>query len=287
VSSFFEIAAALLGSPGGWRVEQLRFELRRRWVVDGRRWIASSLLACVERPARDGGAPALAANAHVHLWPPRLPPDALRGVAEPPWLRAERARFVARGWGVSWDPANGRFGWLARPLPGDLSPLLAERDFLEGAFGFPAAASPPGARRAASMAAALEAFRDRGWGPSALLLARRALPAAELAGTIDLELRIVGPPAERRASSRPLRAECSLTLWLPREARRGGPARAASPALRVLVASARRAGYRARWHIPPQGQSFLQMHARTSPGLATLRRQLRLLDGFAMGDGDR
>jgi hypothetical protein len=280
---FWRIAGALVAAPGPWRVELLRFELRRAHDVERRRWVCSSLLGCVERPARGGGPAAFVANAHVHVWPPRASPASPRSSAGEPWLRAELERFTARGWGVSWDPSSGRFGWVARPLTGDLGPLLAERDFLDGAFGDAAERGQTGPAGRPSMAGALEAFRDGDWIPSALVLARRGLPATEGGATIDLEIRLLGPPAERRRSDRPLRAEASLTLLLPEAARAELPRLRKGAWLRRLLLSARGAGYRARWHIPPQGQIFLQMRAPFAPGLARLRGQQRLLDGLSVG----
>lgn len=281
-SRFWRIARAIVGAPGPWRVEQVRFELRRSLQVGGRRWVCSSLLGCVERPPRDGRSGALVANAHVHVWPPRG--AARRRPELAPLLQAERERFAARGWGVSWEPGSGRFGWAVRPLAGDLGPLLVERDFLRGAFTSGEAFSPGATPLLpASMAGALEAFRGGAWGPSALVLARRGLPAPEPGGTIDLELRLLGPPPERRASSRPLRLEAALTLLLPEAARAELPRLRKGAWLRRLVASARRAGYRGRWHIPPQGQIFLQLSARSAPGLARLRGQQRLLERLAAG----
>lgn len=233
---FWRAAAALLEPPPSWRLEQVRFELRRTFEADGGRWIASSLLACVERPARGGGPPALVANAHVHLWPPRGAAPVL-GPDGPGWLRREAERFAACGWGVSWDRESGRFAWVARPLEGGLGSLVEERDFLERAFdGVPGESSTARiSGGGASVGAALDLFRGGDWIPSALSLARRGVPSA--AGTLELAILLIGPAPERRAPARPLRAEASVLLW---------PAAAGSGRDRALAERLRALGLRRR-----------------------------------------
>jgi hypothetical protein len=275
------------GSGGTLRLTQVRFELRRAFVAEGGRWVASSLLACVERPARAGGPPSLLLNAHVHLWPPSARSGAPRPVAEAPWLRAEIERFEARGWRVSWDPGSGRFGWIARPLDGGLEPLTAERAFLEACFGGTVGGMAGDARRVAGADAGgapmLEALRildARGWRFSAMEAGRRAVAPPEVGGTLALAIRVEGPPAERRDSSRPPRMVTTITLWPAASSPTGRPARRPHPWVRHLVAEARAAGLRGGWRIPPQGQQVLTLSARRPAGTATLRHHRKLLDAI-------
>jgi hypothetical protein len=275
-ATFGRAAAWLAGGEGGWRVDQLRVERRTPLRVAGGRWLASSLLACVERPSRGGGPAPLLATAHVHLWGPR----AARALPGP--LREAAAAFAARGYGVAWDPANGRFGWVARPLLSGLEPLGEECAFLEAAFtaggpGVPASTphGPP------AMAAAIPVLRADGWLPSALGAGRVGVAAPVAGGRLDLSLLLVGATGERRASDGAIRATLGATLWLPEEARERLGALRRDRALRALSAALRVAGYRARWHVAQAGPPFVRFERRVPAVLAALRPALRRLEATA------